>query len=97
MGIAGAGKALLWPERCLLCGRVVAAGEDCFWLPEDLCFFSQGKLWLGTSSHEYHASAYPRSRNEAEALLALAPWQEKGEASPLWTPPLELADFSLVR
>ena len=29
MGIAGAGKALLWPERCLLCGRVVAAGEDC--------------------------------------------------------------------
>ena len=75
----------------------LAAGEDCFWLPEDLCFFSQGRLWLGTSSHEYHASAYPRSRNEAEALMALAPWQEKEETSPLWTPPLELADFSLVR
>ena len=71
----------------------LAAGEDCFWLPEDLCFFSQGRLWLGTASHEYHASAYPRSRGEAELLLSLGPWKERGRVDRLWTEPLVLADF----
>ncbi len=71
----------------------LAAGEDCFWLPEDLCFFSQGRLWLGTSSHEYHASAYPRSRGEAELPLSLGPWKERGRVDRLWTEPLVLADF----
>jgi competence protein ComFC len=33
MGILDRGRALLWPDRCILCGGAVAYGEDCC----DLC------------------------------------------------------------
>lgn len=40
------------------------------WMPEDLCFFKNGKLWLATSSHEEICMAAEVSDFELERLCS---------------------------
>lgn len=44
-------------------------------LPEDLCFFIDNKMFLGTLSHEHYATAYPYNDEICEALLKLGKWK----------------------
>jgi hypothetical protein len=45
-------------------------------LPEDLCFFMQNELLLGTISHEGICYAYPPSEQISDSLKKLGDWQE---------------------
>lgn len=45
-------------------------------LPEDLCFFINDKLFLGTSSHAGICTAYPFSNEIYEALQRLGKWEK---------------------
>lgn len=44
---------------------------------EDLCFFQNGRLILGTVSHEYICHAYPQDEEFDVRLRALGPWNEE--------------------
>lgn len=44
-------------------------------LPEDLCFFINNKMFLGTVSHADIATAYPFNDEICEALLKLGKWE----------------------
>ena len=44
---------------------------------EDLCFFQNGRLILGTVSHEYICHAYPQNEEFDMRLRTLGPWEEE--------------------
>lgn len=44
-------------------------------LPEDLCFFIDNKLFLGTVSHEGICTVYPPTDEICEAILQLGEWE----------------------
>lgn len=46
-------------------------------LPEDLCFFTDSKLLLGTVSHEEICYVYPPTKEIANQFIKLGNWEEK--------------------
>lgn len=50
-------------------------------LPEDLCFFSNNKLLLGTVSHESICYAYPYSEEINSEFKKLGSWEEMDYSS----------------
>ena len=45
-------------------------------LPEDLCFFIENSMFLGTVSHESICFAYPPSEKVGDALKEVGDWRE---------------------
>ena len=59
-------KQLLTCYNNLFLGYGMPPGQS--WMPEDLCFFKDGKLWLGTNSHEGICMVADVTANELEQL-----------------------------
>ena len=47
---------------------------------EDICFFQNGKLFLGTVSHEYICYAYPPNNKFHDVLMNICPWDVVDDA-----------------
>ena len=55
-------------------------GNDFEWdLPEDICFFSGGKLFMGTVSHEGICYVYPPSQETAHRFQEICRWETRNE------------------
>ncbi len=48
--------------------------SGCKWMPEDICFFLDNSLWLGTSSHEEMCMVYPVSESMTQELYHFGSW-----------------------
>mgnify|MGYP001076833611 CR=1 FL=1 len=46
----------------------------CFWMPEDICFFRDEKLWLGTLSHEEICTAFVNTHQQSQEICSFSDW-----------------------
>lgn len=65
--------------------------SDCAWMPEDICFFWNDRLWLGTVSHEDWCTVFPQNLQMEESLRQFGTWDvSEPDAVSEW---LDLKDF----
>ena len=50
--------------------------SNCEWMPEDICFFWNDKLWLGTVSHECWCTVFTQGKKKKKELKHFGEWDE---------------------
>jgi len=58
------------------CNNIYLYGKETIPLGEDLCFFKNGELFMGTVSHERMCGIYPLTKNMSKKLQRYGKWNK---------------------